>query len=237
MATIATPQTDLVQRERRFFFLVSLALIVAAVLGFGYFQYAGISSWGAPWWVHIHAFSQMGWLGFYALQNALIVRGDITLHRRLGVFGAFYGAWLVVYGIGFSTAVLVTGRGDGMFTPAALMALNFTNMLTFGAMFAAAIARRKHSDWHKRLMLCALAILSLPSFGRILIMFGVASTLNRTLFVLSVMVIGMAFDWRTRGNVHPAYFWGASAAVVMGLLIGGLPQFPPFADFANSMAG
>ena len=76
MATLASTETDLLARERLFFFMMSLLLIVSALLGFGYFQYAGISSWGAPWWVHVHAFSQMGWLGFYALQNALVVRGD-----------------------------------------------------------------------------------------------------------------------------------------------------------------
>jgi hypothetical protein len=236
MATIASPETDLLTRERRFFFAMSLALIAAALLGFGFFQYAGISSWGAPWWVHVHAVSQMGWLGFYALQNWLVVDGNVSLHRRLGVFGAFFGAWLVVIGMSLSVAVIVTGRSDGTFTPANLLALNGATMAAFAVLFVAAIARRKQSDWHKRLMLGALAALSLPSFGRILIMLDMSTTLNRVLLVLSVMACGVIFDLRTGRGIHPAYLWGAAVAAVMGLGIGGLPMFAPFADFANSLA-
>lgn len=236
MATIASPETDLATRERRFFFLMSLALIAAALLGFGYFQYAGISSWGAPWFVHLHAFSQMGWLGFYALQNWLVVDGNISLHRRLGVFGAFYGAWLVVCGMGLSVYNIIADRGDGMFSPAQGLALNGATMAAFSVLFAGAIARRKQADWHKRLMLGALAALSLPSFGRILIMLDMSTTLNRVLLVLSVMACGVIFDLRTGRGIHPAYLWGAAVAAVMGLGIGGLPMFAPFADFANSLA-
>ena len=237
MATLASTETDLLARERLFFFMMSLLLIVSALLGFGYFQYAGISSWGSPWWVHVHAFSQMGWLGFYALQNALVVRGDFVLHRRLGTFGAFYAAWLVIAGLGLSLTVLVTGRSDGTFAPPDLLALNSVNMLTFAALFAAAFAKRRQSDWHKRLMLSAVIVLSLPSLGRILIMLGIPSTFNRTLFVLLYIGLGMIFDWRSRGQVHPAYLWGAGATILMGSLIGGLPSVPPFAALAASIAG
>lgn len=238
MATTAMPAGSLdIERERRFFLAMSLLLIASALLGFGYFQYAGISSWGAPWWVHVHAVSQMGWLGFYALQNALVVRGEVALHRRLGVFGAFYGAWLVVVGMSLSVFNIATGSGDGMFFPASLLALNGATMLAFVVLFVAALLHRRRSDWHKRLMLSAVAAMSLPSFGRILIMLGIPSTLNRTLFVLSIIVIGMIFDGRTRGSVHPAYWWGAGVTVTMGLLIGGLPGFAPFAALANSIVG
>ena len=81
MATLASAEIDLLARERLFFFMMSLLLIASALLGFGYFQYAGISSWGAPWWVHVHAFSQMGWLGFYALQIGLPERDYLSQSR------------------------------------------------------------------------------------------------------------------------------------------------------------
>ena len=237
MATLASNAPSAIEHERQFFLFMSLLLIAAALLGFGYFQYAGISSWGAPWWVHVHAVSQMGWLGFFALQNTLIVRGDVALHRRLGVFGAFYGAWLVLIGMSLSIVNIATGSGDRMFPPAHLLALNGATMLTFAGLFVAALLKRGQSDWHKRLMLSAVAALSLPSFGRILIMLDVPSTLNRTLIVLSIIVIGMVFDWRTRGNVHPAYIWGAGAVVVMGGLIAALPLLPQFVGLAASIAG
>lgn len=228
--------TDLVSRERRFFLFMALLLIGCALLGFGFFQYAGISTWNAPWWVHVHAFSQMGWLGFFALQNALVVRGDIAVHRRLGMFGAGFAAWIVICALSLSYLVISTGRDDGLFTAEYLLALNLCNVLAFAVLFAAAFRMRRQSDWHKRLMLCAVIVLSLPSFGRTLVMLGIAGTLSRTLFVLSFIVIAMLADWRMHNRVHPAYFWGAGTTLVMGAMIATLPLLAPFAALAHSFA-
>lgn len=237
MASIAGNAPAALQRERRFFFAMSILLIATALLGFGYFQYAGISSWNAPWWVHLHAVSQMGWLGFYSFQNALVVQGDLALHRRLGVFGTFYGAWLVLTGFALSFAVPLAGRGGRAMPPTNLLAQNLVNILTFALMFAAAVSMRRHSDWHKRLMLCAVIVLSMPGVGRITIMLGIPGALVRTSILIAMMAAGMIFDWRTRGQVHPAYFWCVVATLAMGLLIGGLPQFAPFANLADLLIG
>lgn len=237
MATISIPTADPLALERKFFLAMALLLIASALLGFGYFQYAGISSWGAPWWVHVHAVSQMGWLGFYAVQNALVVRGDQALHRKLGIFGVVFAGWIVVAAFGVSYLTVATGGGDGMFTPAQLLALNWTNITGFAVLFVAAVIQRGRSDWHKRLMLCALIVLSLPGMGRILIMLGIPSTLNRALILLAFIAIGMIFDWRTRGKVHPAYFWGVGVVLVNGILTAALPDFAPFSAFANTIAG
>jgi hypothetical protein len=237
MASITADPVYHMARERRFFLAMSLLLIASALLGFGYFQYAGISSWRAPWWVHFHAVSQMGWLGFYAVQNALIVRGDLALHRRLGVFGTFYGAGLVLAGLALSFAVPLAGRGGRVMSPTELLAQDLVNILTFAAVFAAAISMRRVSDWHKRLMLCAVIVLSMPGLGRITVMLGAPGVLNRTSLLIAMMAIGMIFDWRTRGRVHPAYWCCVAATLAMGLLIATLPQFAPFAALADSIAG
>ena len=159
MATLAQAPSSAVEHERLFFFCMSLLLIASALLGFGYFQYAGISSWGAPWWVHVHAVSQMGWLGFFALQNALVLRGDVALHRRLGLLGAIFAVWLVIAALTVSYLSVSTGTDDGLFTPAYLVALNWSTLGTFAALFVAALILRRRSDWHKRLMLCAMDLI------------------------------------------------------------------------------
>ena len=237
MATLAQAPNPAVEHERLFFFCMSLLLIASALLGFGYFQYAGISSWGAPWWVHVHAVSQMGWLGFFALQNALVLRGDVALHRRLGLLGAIFAVWLVMYGVWVITMTLGAGRFPPFFTPNFFLLMDWLNLAVFAALAGAAIRLRNRADWHKRLMLCAMAAMSLPSFGRILLMLDLSTTTNRTLFVLSFVAAGMAFDLHNRGKVHPAYFWGAGAVATMGLLIGGLPMLSPFVAFADGIAG
>lgn len=234
-AAVTVPSVE--QRERRFFLAMALLLIATTILGFGYFQYAGISSWGAPWWVHVHAVGSMGWLGFFALQNALVVRGSIALHRKLGMFGAGYAGLLVVVDLTLSLFIVASGRSDGMFAPADLLALNMMNVLTFATLFLAAFRLRHRMDWHKRLMLSATVVLSGPAFGRILVMLGLRTTLTFTLAILSYVVIAMLFDLASRNHVHAAYFWACSAVVLMGLAIQFLPHFGPFASLAQAVAG
>ncbi|WP_095011973.1 hypothetical protein [Tsuneonella mangrovi] len=215
---------------------MSLLLIATALLGFGYFQYAGLSTWHSPWWVHVHAFTQMGWLGLFAVQNALVVKGNVALHRKLGQLGVAYAIWLAIFAVFTGYSTLSTGRNDSVLPDEALLATNWATVGTFAILFIAAFGNRHRSDWHKRLMLCSVIALSVPSFGRILVMLGIPSTTNRALFVLSYIVIGMLFDWRVRSRVHPAYIWGAAAAVSLGLAIGGLTLFPPFVAFARGIA-
>lgn len=237
IAGAATPAPSIEQRERRFFLGIALLLIVTALLGFGYFQYAGISSWGAPWWVHVHAVGSMGWLGFFALQNALVVRGSVALHRKLGMFGAGYAGLLVVVDLSLSLFIVASGRSDGMFAPADLLALNTMNVLTFAVLFLIAFRLRHRMDWHKRLMLGATIVLSGPALGRILVMLDMRTTLTFTLAILSYVVLAMLFDLAVRKRVHPAYFWACSAVVLMGLGIQFLPGFGPFTSLAKAIAG
>ncbi len=153
-----------IHRERRFFLIMSLLLIANAIIGFGYFKQSGKSSFDSPAWVHVHALSMVGWLLFFALQNSLVVRGNIALHRNLGMFGAFYAAWIALLGLAVGWLEVQTGR-NMPFDPPESVVLNWMNIATFAGLFIAAFRLRHRSDWHKRLMLCA-TIGVLPIFWR-----------------------------------------------------------------------
>lgn len=232
MVSSADVKGALMRQERQFFFLMSLLLIATAVLGFGYFQYAGLSTWYSPWWVHVHAFTQMGWLGLFAVQNALVVKGNVALHRKLGQLGVLYAIWLTITATATGYATVATHRID---SPLPQLALNWVTVALFAVLFTAAMMNRHRSDWHKRLMLCAVIVLSGPSMARILVMLGSTTMTSRLLFFLSYIGIGMLFDWRVRGRVHPAYLWGAGAVFVFALAVFGLLYLPPFVAFANSI--
>jgi len=237
MASIAEAELGILERERRFFLAMALLLAVTAGIGFGYFKFSGkATNLSTPWWVHVHSITMIGWLGFFVLQNSLVVRGNVTLHRRLGMFGAFYAGWIVLAGMVLGWAELVSHRG-GRFTPPGSLALNWMNILTFAGVFIAAFRQRHRSDWHKRLMLCALIILTAPAYGRILIMLGVRTNTNFTLFILAYVAIAAFGDLAIRKRLHPAYLWGFIAAGFMGTMIGVLPLLKPFVAFAEAVAG
>ncbi|MDI1296531.1 MAG: hypothetical protein PSY12_11720, partial [bacterium] len=101
---------------------------------------------------------------------------------------------------------------------------SFLEMAAFAALLIAAIRLRRRTDWHQRLMLCAMIALIGPAFGRILPMpllgpFGGVAVMTSQLLFVAVAVF---HDLRTRGRVHGAYGWGGATIIVEGL---GVPLF------------
>ncbi|HEV2700758.1 MAG TPA: hypothetical protein VGV09_03945 [Steroidobacteraceae bacterium] len=96
------------------------------------------------------------------------------------------------------------------------MALSFFEILGVLALVGLGLWNRRRSDWHKRLMLASLFIMTGNGTGRIAIPLGFASqeiTIGFIVtYVLLAVVIG--YDHRAHKRVHPAY-WVAAAAVVV----------------------
>jgi FtsH-binding integral membrane protein len=110
MATVVSAGTSAEHRERLFFLIMAGAIAVTVIVAFGLFYQAGISSFASPWWVHLHGVTFMTWIGFYVLQNTLVFRNDIALHRKLGRTGAAYAVWMVLVGLVLTPLTLAVGR-------------------------------------------------------------------------------------------------------------------------------
>ena len=219
MATIAAPapapEQSVLQRERTFYFRMSLVFLAAAVAGFGFFFAIGASSFASPWWVHVHALTMVGFLGLYILQSWLVHRGDLATHRRFGVAGAVMSAWLVVYGCWAITQTIALGRIAPFFTPNFFLAMDWTNMAVFAGLAGAAIAMRRRADWHKRLMFGAMLSLMSVAWGR-LIQPQIFD--QRGIVLILVVLLGhvgaaMLFDRRAHGRIHPAHWWTVGSLI------------------------
>ena len=178
MATLAgaqggAPLASIEQRERSFFMAMAVVLALTVLTGFGLFIAVGISSFGAPWWVHVHAVSFMSWIALYLAQNWQVWRGSIDAHRRLGRIGAVLAVWLVVVGLVLTPVTLAVHRSPPFFTPAQFLALDWVNVAVFAALIGTGLVMRRRSDWHRRLMLCATICVIAPAIGRILVLAGV----------------------------------------------------------------
>lgn len=223
-------------RERRFFFGMALALALTVLIGFGLFIAVGISSFNAPWWVHVHAVSFLAWIALYVQQNRLVLHGALDQHRRLGQRGALLAGWMVTVGLVLTPVTLAAGRSPPFFTPAQFLALDWVNILVFAGLVAAALWLRRRTDWHRRLILSATICVIAPALGRMLVLAGVMSPWNNTLALLAYLAIAMLADWRIRGRVHPAYLCAAAALLAMGWSIDLLSTFPPLVTYAQALA-
>ena len=240
MATLAAPETSALQRERAFFFYMALAVVVTVFAGFGFFAFIGASSIYSPWWVHLHALSMMTWVALFVTQNYLVYRGNVTAHRTLGPIAAGWGAWIVVLGFAVTAMDLRTHRVPPFFQPNYFLMMDWFNMVAFGALVFAAVRLRNRSDWHRRLMLSAMLNLIAVAWGRLTLPFIFDE--RGIWLVMAILLVGyfgvaMLYDKRTRGHVHPAYYWGAGALVGWTSVSFAVAWLPPVVALSKSLGG
>jgi hypothetical protein len=239
MATIAKPVPSALQKERAFFFYMALALLGITVIGFVRFFFLGLSSLDSPWWVHLHGVSMMGWLLLYVAQSGLVAQGNVALHRQLGILTAGFSVWVLAVGIGVLVFNTMEHRTPPFFPGAYMHALDGLTVIAFCALTWAAIALRNRSDWHKRLMLGGTILLIQPGLGRLLPVPLIDTGISYLLFPghLLFFAVAIFYDWRTRGRVHPAYYWGLGALGLTTVLPVYVAQMRPLIDLVDTLKG
>ena len=202
--------------EHRFFLTMAIVMALVIVAGFATNLAMGRSSFALPLLYHVHAFIFFGWVVLYVTQNALVASGSVALHRRLGWLAAVWAPVIAVLGIAMTFYSLSRTGGLPFFDVREFLFANILSVLTFAGLVAAAIVNRRRTDWHRRLMFCAMAFLTGPGFGRLLPgpllipwSYWIAAFVAPTIFPL----IGIVYDFRRSGKIHPAWLWGIGAAL------------------------
>lgn len=106
---------------------------------------------------------------------------------------------------------------------------NPLGLLAVAGLVGAALALRRRTDWHRRLMYCAMASLTAPGVGRLLPMpLFIPWAWEATNGVpLAFLGIGMLADRLRHGRVHPAWFIGLAVGIGW-LALGEVLAYTPF---------
>lgn len=227
-------------RENGFYLGMSVAIAATVIGGFGSYALRGMVDVArVPFWVHVHGAVFVGWTLLFVMQNAFAHRGSMALHRRMGWVAVGLATAMVPLGILTMSMAVVLDRVPPFFTPPIFLALSLLELLAFAALLTGAIRMRRRTEWHRRLMLCAMVAIIGPAFGRILPMpllgpwGGLAVMSGQMLFVAA----GMVHDLATQGRVHPAYAVGAAAILAEGLAVPVLAATRPVLWLASALAG
>lgn len=224
MATIHPPHVTAPREQTRFFFVMALVMALVIVGGFTLQLAMGRSSFAVPAAYHLHAAVFMGWIGIYLTQHVTALRGQWALHAGFGRIAYLWIPLMLVFGSVLMVVVARRTGGPFFFHVSEFLWSNMMLLWCFGGLAFWALRRRRYTGWHRRLMLCAMAILTGPGLGRILplpLMIPHAWTIT-TLATMVFPVIGMIADKRATGRVHPAYLWGLgiyAAVFVLSLVL------------------
>lgn len=215
MATAADSQG--VARQDGFFLWGGLVMAAVITAGFTFFVLMGISSFNAPLVVHAHALIFFGWVVIYVAQTWFATRGSITLHRKLGWIGAGWLAAMAIIGPLVAIEAIRLGRAAPVYQPAFFIIMAPLAVWTFVGLSTAAILLRRRTEWHRRLHFSGMAILTGPGLGRLIpapLVMPHAAVVEISLILLFPLA-GVLWDLRTRGRVHPAWWWGIGTILVV----------------------
>jgi hypothetical protein len=165
-------------------------------------------TWDSPL-VHIHGALFTTWVLLFIVQTALVAQGRVALHRKLGIAGAVLAAAMVMSGTAIRVWEARLLRGLDMTASLSALVLGISDLLIFATVVTTAIALRRNKETHKRLMLLAYISILGAAIGRIP---GVGAW-TMTLLILFI-VVGMAYDFLSRRQVHKAYLWGGTLFVI-----------------------
>ena len=201
--------------DQSFFAMLAIAMAVVVVAGFSFQLAMGRSTFSSPLRVHLHAVAFMGWVALFVAQGWLATRGPLALHRKLGWIAAGWVFLMVVTGM---TVILGQVRGGTVvffFAPQRFLFTNSLGLACFVALTAAAIVRRRDTDWHARLHVCGMAAIMGPAFGRLLPMPFLIPWAFECAVVAGLVfpLVGALRDKRVLGRVHPAWGWGVAAII------------------------
>lgn len=228
MTTLATDASAAASSEERFFFKMACAMALVIVTGFSLNLGLGRSSFAVPLVYHLHAFVFFGWIALLLTQSGLIASGNVAVHRRLGWISVLWVPLMVGMGMVITVTSLRRTGGPFFFDANEFLISNPIALLTFAALALSAVAMRRRTDWHRRLMLGAMASILGPGFGRILptpLLGSIAWEVTNAAG-MSFVLIGMWRDKRVLGRVHPAWYVGLAAGlgcIVLGQLLAYTP--------------
>jgi uncharacterized membrane protein YozB (DUF420 family) len=183
---------------------LAIALLIAGIVAWGFWKtyYSRpFTRADLPAIVHVHATVFSLWVLVLVAQAALVVAGNVRLHRRLGTIAMLYGAFVFIVGLLVSVGAPVL-RVRAAFYPlevGGIVALyNLTDILLFGAFLALASAYRNRPELHKRWIIAATAGLCGAALGRVV----PGNTPQYLLLWLSPLLALAAVDLVMRRRVH-----------------------------------
>jgi hypothetical protein len=234
---------------------MAAACVLLAFGGFAptyWLQLAPRTFIGSPL-VHLHAVLFSAWILFFLVQTMFASRGRLERHRSSGLLGVSLATAMVLVGGAAATEAmkdrLAAGLGDAarafFIVPISLIAL-------FAGFVFAAIANVRRPEAHKRLMVLATTTIIPPAIARIAfaVSVGVApgmrpglgplrtadSVVASGLVADAFVLMGMIYDWRTRGRPHSAYIVGGVTLVAVQILRAPMSTTQWWYAFADSLA-
>ncbi|BBD99967.1 hypothetical protein SAMIE_1034680 [Sphingobium amiense] len=216
---LAISRNPVLAADTRFYVIMAAVMALLNICGFSLFAVMGVSSFHAPIYVHVHAILFMGWVMLFMTQVSLAGTGSLALHRKLGWVAVGWALAMVVVGTLTTLWSVQKAAVPFFFLPAQFLLMNPLSVLLFAALLIGGVVKRRDREWHPRLILCGMAAIMGPSFGRLVpAPIFLYSTLTAVFVgMIAFPVVGIIRDRLRYGRVHPAWWLGLGSLLLLQL--------------------
>ena len=250
------------ERKARFYIWMAAAMAATAFLGFAPTYWIPLTQ-GVPERIGVlavHGTLCFAWVLFVIYQAWLVTSGKVARHRDIGLIGVSLATAMAIFGVlaAINSGIRAAAMGAGV-AGETFMIVPLAAIFSFTVLVTAAVANIRRSEWHKRLILSATAVLLDAAIARpfivYLVMGGrpppfqgtvglagfngppppVIGVLPPALVALLFIVVGMVRDKRVLGKVHAAYWWAGGFALAVALLKIPLSETALWHGFARSL--
>lgn len=228
---------DRVARSR-FFLVLALIAIGIILVGFSrtYFLRPWFGFYPLSWLAHAHGISMMLFYVLFLTQAFLVQKGNIKMHRRLGLLAAILIPVCLM--IGIPNMIAGARLGHTPIPAAPFTAISTVLFLQFALLGGLGLAMRHRPEIHKRLMMLTLISTLSPAFSRMPFQVFFIGFPFSILFWSNLMVlVCWVHDWRKTGRIHPVYLWGAVFLVMPQLFSVPLGETEVWGNITRWMLG
>lgn len=217
----STALDPLVQRAAARQLYTGAAIVAALVVfaGFAptYYLKSAFGTPSLPVLKHLHGIVMTAWFALFLVQVRLVATGRTALHRKIGVAGAGLALAMLVVGtmLGIASARAGFTPLAGL-SPLAFLAIPIGEIAMFAGLVTAGIAMRRHTAWHKRLMLLSSVAILTPAMARLPFDFVHAGGPPVFFALTDLVVLGcIGFDTLRNHRLHPAFAAGFAFVLVL----------------------
>jgi hypothetical protein len=227
----------------KFYLWMAWACLAVAVVGFlpTYFLPMAQGRFDAPPIIHIHGAILFSWTVFLVFQSWLAAEGKVVDHRSWGLLGvSILTAMVFIVVLTVSMRIRQASApgipADVTHSVRAFGWVSISSILLVVPAAVLALVYVKRPEIHKRLLLLLTVSLLGAPIARWFLTFlppapppnapappadlaamvppPVMATVLPALLADILILIGMAYDWRTRGRPHPVYLIGGAILVL-----------------------
>jgi hypothetical protein len=187
--------------------------------------------------IHVHGAVFTAWMVLLLVQSALIVTGNLKVHRKLGMAG--FGLALAMVGLGVSAGIdqLRRMHSPPGIDPYTFLMIPLSGILYFAVAVYFAYRMRMKPELHKRLILIATIGIAEAGVARWPIDAIQQYPPVGELVLLVFLLLVVAFDLVSLRRVSKATIWAGGALVVLHVVRMPIAGTAAWQGFAHWLKG